>query len=228
MEHAPSKAPAPKQSPILKRQTVWENLWFYQKAKALYGITFHFAHRFLSRGDRTIDQMIQAARSGKQNIVEGSADGMTSTEMELKLLNVARASLKELREDYEDYLMARGLSQWDFHHPRYDRLLKFCRTRNRAEDYGEALLVTLSDEKIANLAITLCHIVDRMMVSYLGALQRRFTEEGGIRERMTAARLGYRNAQKEIIAALQRDIAQLKEENRQLRNKLAALSDRET
>ena len=227
MKHDPNQTPALRQPPILKRQTVWENLLFYQKAKALYGITFHFAHRFLSLGDRTIDQMIQAARSGKQNIVEGSADGMSSSEMELKLLNVARGSLKELREDYEDYLMARGLSQWNASHPRYDRLLNFCRTHNRAEDYDEALLSTLSDEKIANMAITLCHIVDKMMFSYLGTLQKRFTEEGGIRERMTAARLGYRNAQKETIAALQREIAQLKEENRQLRNQLATFSSRE-
>ena len=95
--------------PILRKQSSWENLYFYQKTKSLYAITFYFANKYLSRGDRTIDQMVQAARSGKQNIVEGTEAGVASTETELKLLNVARASLKELREDYEDYLNVRHL-----------------------------------------------------------------------------------------------------------------------
>lgn len=91
--------------PILRRQTNWENLYFYQKTVVLYQLTYVFCRRFLPKyGDRTVDQMVQAARSGKQNIVEGFADGVTSTEMELKLLNVARASIKELKEDYIDYL----------------------------------------------------------------------------------------------------------------------------
>ena len=81
----------------LRKQARWENLWFYQKTVTLYDMTVVFCRRFLpAYGDRTVDQMIQAARSGKQNIVEGSADGVTSTEMEAKLLNVARASIKEL------------------------------------------------------------------------------------------------------------------------------------
>ena len=90
--------------PVLRKQPNWEGLYFYQKSNVLYQLTFVFTKRFLTRGDRTIDQMVQAARSGKQNIVEGSADGVTSMEMELKLLNVARSSIKELKEDYEDYI----------------------------------------------------------------------------------------------------------------------------
>lgn len=85
---------------FLRKQTHWEDLYFYQKANTLYMLTFRFTERFLRKGDRTIDQMVQAARSGKQNIVEGAADGVTSMEMEVKLLNCARGSLKELREDY--------------------------------------------------------------------------------------------------------------------------------
>lgn len=100
----------------MRKQVVWEELFFYQKAVVLYQLTFEFTQRYLQRGDRTIDQMIQAARSGKQNIVEGSADGVTSMEMELKLLNVARSSIKELREDYEDYIISRHLSRWDAKH----------------------------------------------------------------------------------------------------------------
>ena len=85
---------------VLKNQTKWEDLYYYRKSLVLYQMTVVFCRRFLPKyGDRTVDQMVQAARSGKQNIVEGLADGVTSTEMELKLLNVARASIKELKED---------------------------------------------------------------------------------------------------------------------------------
>jgi hypothetical protein len=79
--------------------------------------------------------MVQAARSGKQNIVEGFADGVTSTEMELKLLNVGRASFRELREDYADFLKARTLPVWNAGHPRYDAMLAFCRDHNDLKDY---------------------------------------------------------------------------------------------
>ena len=113
---------------VLRAQVKWEDLYFYKKTVVLDQLTYVFCRRFLPKyGDRTVDQMVQAARSGKQNIVEGFADGVTSTEMELKLLNVARASLKELKEDYLDYLRRHELTLWDAKHPRYDGLLKFCR-----------------------------------------------------------------------------------------------------
>lgn len=204
---------------ILRPQTNWEKLHFYQKASALYLMTFAFCRRFLpKRGDRTVDQMVQAARSGKQNIVEGFADGVTSTEMELKLLNVARASIKELKEDYLDYIRSRGLALWDAGHPRYDALLKFCRERNRPEDY-EPFFGKWTDEETANCANTLCHMVDRMMATHLAKKAADFAENGGIRERMTAARLGRRRAQNEEIAAL-------KAENAALRREIAALKAR--
>jgi len=87
----------------------YKKLIVYQKAECIYDITFFFAHKFLDKSDRTIDQMVQAARSGKQNIAEGSAASGTSKETELKLTNVARASLQELLADYEDYLRVRSL-----------------------------------------------------------------------------------------------------------------------
>ena len=208
--------------PILRKQAFWENLYFYQKAKALYSITYHFAHKYLVRGDRTIDQMIQAARSGKQNIVEGSADGASSSEMELKLLTVARGSIKELREDYEDYLNVRGLKIWDAAHPSFNRMLEYCRTHNQPADY-EPFLPRLTDEKIANMSLTLCHMVDKMMLTYQSNLEKRFVEEGGIRERMTAARLGYRNQQKQTIISLKQTITQLQQENQQLMARIAFL-----
>lgn len=95
------KRPVDKQ--FLRQGKDYTTLICYKKAVIIYDITYHFAHKYLERGDRTIDQMIQAARSGKQNIVEGNIDGITSTEMEIKLTNVNRASLHELLEDYKDY-----------------------------------------------------------------------------------------------------------------------------
>ena len=204
---------------ILRPQTNWENLYFYQKAVVLYQMTYVFCRRFLpAHGDRTVDQMVQAARSGKQNIVEGFADGVTSTEMELKLLNVARASLKELKEDYVDYLRSRGLALWDAKHPRYDGLLKFCRAHNKLAEY-EPFFEKWTDEELANCANTLCHMVDKMMATHLKNKESDFTENGGIRERMTAARLGRRQTQNEEIAAL-------KAENASLRREIAALKAR--
>ena len=204
---------------VLWAQTNWERLYFYQKTVVLYQMTYIFCRRFLPRhGDRTVDQMVQAARSGKQNIVEGCADGVTSTEMELKLLNVARASIKELKEDYLDYIRSRGLTLWSAKHPRYDGLLNFCRVHNALEDY-EPFFDKWTDEELANCANTLCHMVDRMLTTHLAKKEADFTENGGIRERMTAARLGRRHTQNEEIAAL-------KAENASLRREIAALKAR--
>src|SRR5205085_1137380 len=91
----------------------YQTLLSFQKAEVIYDITFRFAHKFLAKGDRTIDQMIQAARSGKKNLSEGSKAGLTSKETEIKLTNVARASLEELLDDYGDYLRVRDLATWD-------------------------------------------------------------------------------------------------------------------
>ena len=204
---------------VLRAQTNWGKLYFYQKTVVLYQMTYIFCRRFLPKhGDRTVDQMVQAARSGKQNIVEGCADGVTSTEMELKLLNVARGSIKELKEDYLDYIRSRGLTLWNAKHPRYDGLLKFCREHNALEDY-EPFFDKWTDEELANCANTLCHMVDRMLTTHLAKKEADFTENGGIRERMTAARLGRRQTQNEEIAAL-------KAENASLRREIAALKKR--
>lgn len=206
---------------ILRPQTNWENLFFYQKTVVLYQMTVVFCRRFLPKyGDRTVDQMVQAARSGKQNIVEGFADGVTSTEMELKLLNVARASLKELKEDYDDYLKAHGLTLWDKVHPRYDGLLKFCRAHNKVEEY-ESFFEKWTDEEFANTANTLCHMVDRMMAIHLAKKAEDFKENGGIRERMTAVRLGRRQTQNEEIAALKAENTRLKAQVESLKRELA-------
>ena len=207
---------------ILKNQTKWEDLYYYRKSNVLYQMTVVFCRRFLPKyGDRTVDQMVQAARSGKQNIVEGHADGVTSTEMELKLLNVARASIKELKEDYLDYISAHSLSRWETGHPRYNSLLKFCRDHNDLHDY-EPHFAKWSDEEFSNCAVTLCHMVDKMLTTTLERRQKDFVENGGIRERMTAARLGRRQTQNEEIVALKAQVARLEQENAALRKRLGS------
>ena len=190
---------------VLRKQANWEGLYFYQKSNVLYQLTFAFTKRFLTRGDRTIDQMVQAARSGKQNIVEGSADGVTSMEMELKLLNVARSSIKELKEDYEDYITSRHLTRWTVGHERYDGMLKFCRQHNSIDAY-QAYFEVWTAEEMANIALTLCHMVDKMMTTYQKQLEQEFVTEGGMKERMTAARLGYRTNQREEIVRLKQEL----------------------
>ena len=201
---------------VLKKAVVWKNLYFYRKSDALYQITVAFCHRFLpAHGDRTVDQMVQAARSGKQNIVEGSEDGQTSSEMEIKLLNVARASLQELRADYIDYLNTHHLPIWPVDNERQKRLRNFCHTHNDYSDY-EPLLDRMNDEEIANLALTLCHQTDKMMCAYIEKLERDFVTEGGIKERMHAARTGYRQAQNDHIQALEAENIQLKNRIKEL------------
>ena len=221
---ASSASPArQKTHSFLKKQDRWESLYFYQKTDVLYQLTFAFAQRFLQRGDRTVDQMVQAARSGKQNIVEGMADGVTSSEMEIKLLNVARASIKELREDYTDYLASRQLPLWSDRHPRYDAMLAFCREHNRVDDY-QPFFQQWGDEEMANTAHTLCHMVDRMMTTYIAQLEERFVTQGGIRERMTAARLGYRTDQRDQLRRLEEENNALRAEVARLQNIIASLT----
>ena len=183
-------------------------------------MTFVFCKRFLpAYGDRTVDQMVQEARSGKQNIVEGKEDGLTSTEMELKLLNVARSSLQELRQDYEDYLHTRGLNLWRNSHPRCNALVTFCRLHNNYADYAP-FVNKWTAEEFCNTALSLCHITDRMMCRYLGYMQKRFVTEGGIKERMYAARTGYRKEQDRMMQALKEENATLKAEVARLKKLL--------
>ena len=172
----------------------YRSLIVYQKAECIYDVTFFFAHKFLEKGDRTVDQMVQAARSGKQNIAEGSAASTTSRETELKLMNVAKASLQELLIDYEDYLRVRGLEQWQSTDSRYIRTRKVAAKHNDSAYYREAVAVR-SEETVANIAITLIHQADAMLLKLIEVLKRQFVQQGGIREEMTRARLSYRNGQ---------------------------------
>jgi len=167
----------------------YRTLLSFQKAEVIYDLTFRFTEKFLSRGDRTIDQMVQAARSGKKNILEGSKAGTTSKEMEIKLTNVARASLEELLDDYRDYLRARDLRLWDKDSPEARYVRKMGRkTPISYEDY-RPFVETRSPEVIANIAICLIHQANYLVDRQLRRLDREFVESGGLRERMTRVRL---------------------------------------
>jgi len=169
----------------------------------------------VERKDRTIDQVIQAARSAKQNIAEGCAASSTSSETELKLLGVARASMQETMLDYEDYLRTRGLAQWSVDDPRTRQTQEFSKKHSMSADYTKNI-EQRSPEALCNIAITLICQFDSMMGRLINRLQKDYVEEGGIREKMTAARLGYRNEQKARIA-------ELETENAQLRDRIAEL-----
>jgi four helix bundle suffix protein len=165
----------------------------FQKAEVIYDLTFRFAHKFLAKGDRTIDQMIQAARSGKANILEGSKAGRTSKETEIKLTNVARASLEELLDDYGDYLRVREFPQWvkDSKEALYVRQLGR-KTPQTFELYRE-FFETRPPETIANIVICLIHQTHYLLDRQLLRLERDFIEQGGLRERMTRVRLNRRD-----------------------------------
>ena len=208
---------------VLKKAVVWKDLYFYRKSDTIYQLTVEFCKRFLpAHGDRTVDQMVQAARSGKQNIVEGSEDGQTSSEMEIKLLNVARGSLQELRADYHDYLNTHHLALWSSDSERQQRLRDFCHSHNDYEAYAP-FVTKMDDEEMANLLLTLCHQADKMMCAYIEKLEQRFVTEGGIKERMYAARTGYRQRQDAYMRFLEEENQQLKAENAALKEKIEEL-----
>ena len=171
----------------------YRHLRVYQVTEIIYDITYYFTQHYLSKDDRTVDQMVQAARSGKQNIAEGNQAAATSSETEIKLTNVAKASLEELLDDYEDYLRVRNLQQWGNLHPRYEKMRQYARSEQIKKDYADKIR-QMNDEEIANLCITLIHQAMYMLHKLLVTMQDRFVTEGGIKERMYQSRTSYRNA----------------------------------
>lgn len=173
----------------------YEKLLSFQKARIVYDGTVWFCKHFLEKRDRTYDQMIQAARSGKQNILEGSKASGTSKETEIKLTNVARASLEELLEDYRDFLRVRGIQEWTKQHPYTERLRQLNRQPN-ADYQAFKKGIEHSDPAIAaNVMIGLIKLTNYLLDRQLQHLERVFVKEGGLRERMTRARLAERTKQ---------------------------------
>jgi four helix bundle suffix protein len=164
----------------------------YQKAVVIYDATLHFCNRFIDRRSRTYDQMVQAARSGKQNILEGSEASGTPKETEIKLTNVAKASRKELLEDCRDFMRNRHIAEWGSDHPYALRLGQLNRTpganyetfRKGIEHPDPAICANV----ISGLIKVTCYLLDRQ----IRRLERDFLEQGGLRERMTHTRLAYR------------------------------------
>lgn len=165
----------------------YKKLLSYRKADVIYQMTCYFCTHFLTRGDRTVDQMVQAARSGKQNIVEGCAVSATSAKTEIKLVNVAKASLKELLEDYEDYLKVHGHPQWAEGSVEYEAMRRIGREHSDAA-YFMGLVQTRPPETIANMAIILLKQADFLLYRQLERLSEDFQKNGGFSERMAALR----------------------------------------
>jgi four helix bundle suffix protein len=181
----------------------YRKLLSYRKAEIVYDATVFFCDRYIDRRSRTHDQMVQAARSGKQNIVEGSMASGTSKETEIKLTNVARASMEELLEDYRDFLRTKGHPVWD----KESREARFVRGLGRKKenrtyesheshesyDTYKPFIETRSPEVVANIIVCLIHQTNYLLDRQLKQLEAGFLKEGGLRERMTRARLDARN-----------------------------------
>ncbi|HEU5148065.1 MAG TPA: four helix bundle suffix domain-containing protein [Chryseosolibacter sp.] len=168
----------------------YQELFSYQKAEIIYDGTVYFTNRFFDKYDRTVGQMLQAARSGKQNIAEGSMASATSKETEIKLTNVACASLEELQIDYEDFLRTNKLPLWDKRH----RLVTRLRELNKSvpkPTYGtfKKAIEHESAEICANTMITLIHITTYLLKQQIKQLEMAFVKEGGLRERMMNFRI---------------------------------------
>lgn len=173
---------------LIQRRGNYQKLFTYQKAEAIYDITYYFCHKYLIRGDRTIDQMVQAARSGKQNIVEGCAVSATSKEFEIKLINVAKASSQELKMDYQDYLRTREHRQWEKDSVEMLKMRELGSKHNDSKFYMD-IVKTRPPETIANMAICLINQNDCLLFNQLKRLEKDFLKEGGLREKMTKMRI---------------------------------------
>ena len=171
----------------------YRNLISYQKAEIIYDGTVYFTSRFYRYPNRTIDQMIQAARSGKQNIAEASMASATSKETEIKLTNVAKASLEELMIDYEDFLRTRKLPIWEKNHRLVQRFRELNKTPNATYQTYIKAIENENPEICANSMICLIKIATYFLAMQIKYLEKDFLENGGLRERMTKARAESRN-----------------------------------
>ncbi|MCC8149487.1 four helix bundle suffix domain-containing protein, partial [Akkermansia sp.] len=173
---------------LLRPSGDYRSLLSYRKAEQIYDLTSYFCKTYLLSRDRTVDQMIQAARSGKQNIAEGKEAGLVSMETEIKLTNVARASFDELLADYEDFLRVRGYSVWE----KDSREALFVRKKGADKgldrDYFLELARTRPPEVVANMAICLIFQAKFLLMRQLRFLEGKFLREGGMRERMSRMR----------------------------------------
>ena len=184
----------------------YQELESYQNSVIIFDATQIFCQFFLSKGDRTIDQMIQAARSGKQNIIEGCAASGISSETEIKLIGVARASLEELVEDYRDYLRTHHMSLWPKEDLRIQQIRQLAQQKNKTYETYKSHLLPDNPELFCNTMISLIHQTNYLLDRQLKSLEKSFVEKGGIRERMANARKSYRVQQTEEVLVLLREV----------------------
>ena len=173
----------------------YESLLSFQKARIVYDGTVKLCERFLKKGDRTYDQMVQAARSGKQNILEGSDASGVSKETEIKLTGVAHASQTELLEDYRDFLRLRGQEEWPIDHPYTKRLRLLNRQANANYQTFKKGIEHPNPIIAANVMIGLIKLTCYLLDCQLRRLEQDFLRQGGLRERMVQARLSHRARQ---------------------------------
>lgn len=175
----------------------YKKLLSYKKSEIVYDGTVYFCNRFFSKYDRTVSQMVQAARSGKQNIVEASMASGTSKETEIKLTNVARASLEELLIDYRDFLRTNNYIEWETTHPYVARLKELNKDPNGNYETFRKGIENENPEICANIMIGLIKVTTYLLDRQLKRLEEDFIKKGGLRERMARARLNERRKEGE-------------------------------
>lgn len=172
----------------------YRDLKSYQMSEIVYDATVVFCDRFIDRRSRTNDQMVQAARSGKQNIAEGSMASGTSKKTELKLVGVARASLEELLLDFQDFLRQKKLPLWKKEDPQATKVRELSWEKNRSYSTYKTYFEESSPEIAANAAVCLIHQTNYLLDQQLRALEKAFIEQGGFTERLYRVRSQARNS----------------------------------
>jgi len=174
----------------------YRKLVSYQMAEIVYDATAKFCSRFIDKHSRTYDQIVQAARSGKQNIAEGSMASGTSKKIELKLIGIARASFEELLQDYEDHIRQNSLSLWSKNDPRAVKIRRIGRRKNRSYMSYRTYIEKSPAETAANAVICIIHQTNYLLDQQLRQLEKDFLDKGGFTERMYHTRRKKRHGDK--------------------------------
>lgn len=172
---------------FLKIAGDYHNWNVYKKSVIVCDVTEMFIRKYYDSRSRTVDQMRQAARSCKQNIVEGITDRTISYEMCIKLIGVAKGSLRELQEDYEDYLRQNRFEIWSKEDNRVIATRRFCVNNDDSKLFVDKC-EERSPETVANIMLTVIHQLDSMLAKLLKIIEQQFLQTGGIKENMAAAR----------------------------------------
>ncbi len=177
-----------KETQLIPPHGGYQDLQSYRMSEIVYDATVVFCDRFINIRSRTHDQMVQAARSGKQNIAEGSIASGTSKKFELKLVGVARASLEELLLDFKDYLRQKGLTLWGKDHSEAVTVRRLAYSKDRSYKTYKSYLEASPPETAANTMVCLIHQTNYLLDQQLKALEKDFLKEGGFTERLYRAR----------------------------------------